>query len=363
MSAALRDPILPWLDRLTDRQELGSLLRDLWWLREPRPASAAVRLRWKPGANMRIGVVLDTATGPAAVLAAGFAARSRAKSDRLAALATQGVPVHRDHDVVVVPAAADPALSGLVPDVSPLTYNPARRWVGRVDGVVLKVHAAAPPVGVGRLLTDPGRRLGAHLPGAEVRTGGRVVRTRWVPGRPPTPVDSPAIREALRALHAASPPAGLPVLDAPTILSAVQRAGDAVVHALPGERARIATLSGALRRAIHAGRWPAPHGLVHGDLSPDQVVVAADGRANLLDLDRAALGPAGWDGATWTMAQLATGRRPLPAPTATEPVLLLAAALLRAPEPFRRLRPAWPALTRSVLDAAARAVDSLGGST
>ena len=44
---------------------------------------------------------------------------------------------------------------------------------------------------------------------------------------------------------------------------------------------------------------------VHGDLSPDQVVMAPDGGVVLLDLDRAAWGPRGWDAACWSASLLA----------------------------------------------------------
>jgi hypothetical protein len=79
----------------------------------------------------------------------------------------------------------------------------------------------------------------------------------------------------------------------------------------------------------------------------------------LLDFDRAAVGPAGWDAAQWTVAQLATGGPPLPPLGTTAPVLVLAAALQRAPEPFRRLRPDWAQRTEAVLAAAEAAAGEL----
>ncbi|MGH3937429.1 MAG: hypothetical protein ACRDTG_02170 [Pseudonocardiaceae bacterium] len=354
MIAAVDDPALPEFARLTDRRGLARLLNGLDWLLEPDGVRAALRLRWKPGRSLRIGAVVPTALGAAAVLVAAFGPGSRSKADKLAEWsALRGAPVHRTGDIVAIPAGADPTLDGLIPSGVPLGYNPVRRWVGWCAGQAVKVHAVAPPPGVAALLTDPSRLLTRHLPAAEVAHNSRVVRTAWLPGTSPTAAELPIVREALTTLHSCPPPAGLPVLDADTVLHAAQAATQSVAATLPLERVRLATLLAALRRACGSGRWPAPTSLVHGDFSADQVVVVPGGRAMLLDLDRAAVGPPGWDAAHWVVAQLAVDAPVLPAPTAPSPILVLAAALLRAPEPFRRLRPAWPQLTRAVLDAAA----------
>lgn len=356
MSEAVDDPVLPEFARLTDRGGLAQLLDRLDWLPEPNGARAALRLRWKPGKSLLTGAVVPTATGPAAVLVAAFGPRSRSKADKLIEWsALRGAPVDRAGDVVAVPAGADHTLDGLIPPGIPLGYNPARRWVGWHAGQAVKVHSVAPPVGVAALLTDPPRLLTRHLPAAEVAHNGRLVRTAWQPGAPPTAAELPMVREALTALHSCPPPAGLPVLDAAVVLHAAQAATRSVAETLPAERARLAALLAALRRACGADRWPAPMTLVHGDFSVDQVVIVPDDRAVLLDLDRAAVGPSGWDTAQWVVAQLVIDAPLLPAPAAPSPILVLAAALLRAPEPFRRLRPAWAQLTRTVLDAAAEA--------
>jgi hypothetical protein len=97
---------------------------------------------------------------------------------------------------------------------------------------------------------------------------------------------------------------------------------------------------------------------LHGDLSPDQIVVT-DRTAVLLDLDRAAVGPAGWDGAQWMVAQLATAAPALPPLDTAAPALVLAAALQRAPEPFRRLHADWVQRTDAVLAAAEAAAGQL----
>ncbi|MGD9527896.1 hypothetical protein [Pseudonocardia sp.] len=398
-AAGPEDPALPELDVLVHRPWLAALLDRLPWLDDPDGAAAAVRLRWKPGTNVRLGAVVPTAHGPAAVLVASFGPGR--KADALAAHARRlDLPAYRAGSLVAVPARADPNLAPLVPADPALAYNPARRWVGRAGGWALKVHAVAPPADVTNLVTNPPPGLAVHLPAAHADHGGRVLRSAWVPGdlrgsrgdRAAAPVqhatvepdgargdpadgpsdlpaddaadlpaDHAAVRAAVAALHATPVPAGLPVLDEVAILPAAQAAAHAVAATLPAERDRLAALVHALQQACTAGRWPPAGTLVHGDLSPDQVVVAC-GRAILLDLDRAARGPAGWDGATWEVAQLAAAPPTAPAaaaPGPTGPILVLAAALLRAPEPFRRLRPGWPRLTSQLLDRAEGAARDL----
>jgi hypothetical protein len=350
------DPDLPAADRLATRARLGRLLDSLPWLDRPDGARAAVRLRWKPATSVRVGAVVPTAAGPAAVLVVAAAPGGESKLDKVAARAAHlGLPVHRGDGVVAVPAAADPQLRGLVPAGTPLAYNPARRWVGRTADGVTKVHAAALPAGVVALLDRPPAALTAHLAPARVDRDGRRVRLDWVPGHPPGPADLAAVAAALDALHRCPAPPGLPVVDADSAVRAASAAARAAASARPAEYGRIVRLLTTLGE--HSHRWPEPAALVHGDFSPDQVVVRDD-HAVLLDLDRAAHGPRGWDWAQWTVAQLACGPVGLPAPAPVDPLLALTAALVRAPEPFRRLRPRWPARLDAVLahaeDAAAR---------
>jgi hypothetical protein len=354
VAAPPRDPALPQLALLTDRDALGTFLARLPWLGTGELRNAALRLRWKPRKNARLGAVLETPDGPAAVLIAAFAAETAHKAARIAAAARHdGLPAHCADGLVVVPDRADPDLGNRVPAGRPLAYNPVRRWVGRVGDEVVKIYVDAPPAGVAALHAAPPRRLARYLPPASVPEPRRA-QTAWVEGRPPVARDMPAIEEALRALHSTPPPTALPVLDAATALVAARRAAGSVALTLPDARSRLARLVDALWQAT----WPATRVLVHGDLSPDQIVVT-DRTAVLLDFDRAAVGPAGWDAAQWTVAQLATGGPPLPPLGATEPVLVLAAALQRAPEPFRRLRPDWAQRTEAVLAAAEAAAGEL----
>lgn len=351
------DPALPALELLVDRGALGDLLDRVGWLVGPRVEQAQLQLRWKPGTNVRAGLVLPTDAGARALLVAAFAGDDSDRSDKARKLADRvrrlGAPVLRDGPFIVMPAWADPALRGLVPaGAVPLRYNPDRRWVGRLGRQVLKVHADPVPAAIRALATR-------FLPGAHSLCGdGRMAVTTWVDGRHPGADDGAAVARALAALHRCEPPAGLPGLGPDDVLLAAERAASSVAAALPAAGDRLARLLEGLRAALPAA-WPSDRAVLHGDLSPDQVLIRPDGTAVLLDLDRATLGPSGWDGAQWTAAQLATGDVPLPAPVTAPPVLLAAACLLRAPEPFRRLRPGWVTLTTTLLDAA-DAMVSLG---
>jgi hypothetical protein len=145
-------------------------------------------------------------------------------------------------------------------------------------------------------------------------------------------------------LHGSSPVEGLARLDDATLRAAAAAgvAGLAVFDPEVADFARglLPALGRALEAAPSVGGGSRPV-LLHGDLSPDQVVVDS-GTAVLLDLDRACMGPAGWDAATWLAGQVAAGGRddPLPLPVEPpEPGLVAAAALARAPEPWRRRLP------------------------
>jgi Ser/Thr protein kinase RdoA (MazF antagonist) len=121
------------------------------------------------------------------------------------------------------------------------------------------------------------------------------------PGRPACPgSDDAAVLAVLTALHGSSPVEGLARLDDATLRAAAAAgvAGLAVFDPEVADFARglLPGLGRALEAAPSVGGGSRPV-LLHGDLSPDQVVVDG-GTAVLLDLDRACMGPAGWDAAT-----------------------------------------------------------------
>ncbi|MEQ3553104.1 hypothetical protein WIS52_21765 [Pseudonocardia nematodicida] len=329
---------------------LDPAARDRLLARHGAGDPVALRLRWKPGTNLRLGVVGTRRS----LLVASFADAGKAD-----ALARRPGAVRDATGLVVLDAVRDPALrlrgAEPVPGMSVLAYNPDRRIVLRSGDEVLKRHAAPPPRAVLDLLTDPPGPLAPHLPGTVVHGTGRSVRSSWVDGRAPGPDDGDAVRDALAALRSCVPPAGLPVLRGGDVHAAAAAAVAALTRILPDSAARTRPALDVLRRAP----WPDPVEPVHGDLSVDQVVVDGD-RAVLLDLDRAAVGPPGWDAAQWTAAAL-TGPGPAWPGPEPDPVLLLAALLQRLPEPFKRLRDGWEADTGRLLDAveetAARVAD------
>ncbi|HEX7353042.1 phosphotransferase [Brachybacterium sp.] len=93
----------------------------------------------------------------------------------------------------------------------------------------------------------------------------------------------------------------------------VPTATAAIADLLPHRADAVDRLSDRLRDALPAG---APHVLIHGDLSPDQVLVSVDETAlpgegrlplRVVDLDRSGLGPAGADLGSWMASCLLSG--------------------------------------------------------
>ncbi|HEU4491597.1 MAG TPA: hypothetical protein VFR74_12075 [Jiangellales bacterium] len=349
-----------------------------------RGDARVVHLRVKPGTSVQAAVEVAGPAGTRPWLLACYAPGDAAKAARDAAYAHRHQlpsvwrPMSR---IVLVPAAGDRALrphgrrlgtpgvrTRPVPglprgETTPLRHNPARRLVAVLESHgerwVLKAHASC---GHG----DHARRLAGAVPAwavaplAGTSRDGRLVAHRWVRGRPARPgSDDAAVVAVLRALHGSPPPEGLPRLDDERLRAAAV-AGVAGLAVFDPEVADFARgLLPSLRRALEAtpvvGGRAAPV-LLHGDLSADQVVVH-HATAVLLDLDRACVGPAGWDAATWLAGQVAAGVRddPLPLPVEPpEPGLVAAASLARAPEPWRRRLPDRGAAAAGLVALAAR---------
>lgn len=127
-----------------------------------------------------------------------------------------------------------------------------------------------------------------------------------------------------------------------------------LVGILPAERERIAWLSAEIQARTASG----PVGLLHGDLSPDQILVSstASGEAEIriVDLDRATTGPAGADVGSWVAACDRAGRTDLadaflagwervagPMSATDLSAWQARAVLAAAVEPFRQLRSDW----------------------
>lgn len=239
--------------------------------------------------------------------------------------------------------------------VRTLSHNPARRFVG---------HWMPPGCGPGwlvRVHADRPRQVAEFVAGRH-----------WAHGDPvPRITDLAAARAEADAL------AG----------RAWQRAdvGGALRAAAVGMTALDTTgLDWSARAAQLASELAtrlagSPVQAAHGDLSPDQLVVTDTAQVCVLDWDRAGLWPAGWDAATWVVTTalgraldraLGTCPRTLldtgalaglvdaseqPVPGGEPPPdVVAAAALLRAPEPFRRRYPEWPDLTELLIRLAER---------
>lgn len=154
----------------------------------------SVRLRWKPGTNLRAGLLVSTAGGVTALLVADFGTDTDKAGKLEEKLRDAGAPVLRDDALVVGPAAADPSLRRWVPPgLVPLSYNPDRRYVGRDGDEVVKVHATAPA---------PAVRSLARSIGGTTWSRHRVGRTPWVPA----PVPAPAVLRAAALLQRAPEP-------------------------------------------------------------------------------------------------------------------------------------------------------------
>lgn len=352
------------------------------------------RLRLKPGRSVQAAVVaplagggtrwwLLTGFGPAGLPKLGKDAAAGGEEavvddrDRwcLAPATTdRALRLHRAWAALV---GADPAAEGAV---EVLAYNPRRRLVARAtgphgDGLVVKVYADPAlrlPRTIDHALVAAGVPTPARtvLPGTHAR---RVQAARWVEGREADPAtDGTALARALGVLHRSDvlvPGRVLGAADLAAATAAAARSLGALLPDLAVPVARVARVIGDALLHLDADRpsssgvlaHPAlgAVGLLHGDLSPDQVVVRA-GETWLLDLDDCRRGPLAWDAATWTAAQVAVGAtEPCQLPgTEPAPLLQAAALVLRSVEPFRRRRPSWDETARRMVALATELVGS-----
>ncbi|WP_019159227.1 aminoglycoside phosphotransferase family protein [Brevibacterium senegalense] len=265
-----------------------------------------------------------------------------------------------------------------------LSYNPWRRLVLRrvapgAPGAsapeaptVLRVWHTAP---ASADLVSPLHAAGVSvLPARRTRVG---IEQPWVAGgdlerllaaeasgRAPTrALDRTA--EAVAGLHAALDTvpglreAGLSRVDP---AGAVVAARDGLEAVMPDLLPAFDRVGEEVRRVLAADR--SRDVLLHGDLSADQVVLDTRGAVRLIDLDRLAIGPAGYDLGGFAAVELIRGRAGTAealvaayreraaavdgtAVRAAEPGDAAVRAwtahhlLLRVAEPFRALAPAW----------------------
>ncbi|WP_380168769.1 hypothetical protein [Jannaschia sp. R86511] len=426
-----QEPGVPGLRLLLDDDALAA-----WLTERLGPAAGAARrtyLRWKPGAGGVARVRLagpvtsdEGRTGGDDLFLAVWHRDSAAKLDKTL-LRGGGSLVVVDHDALAVlgrPAADRdlPALARLQthgsrwlrrldaaddrarqrlnrvagghdPAVT-LAWKPQRRWVGlagdrdgagvvlracrpaALPGVVLRYRAAAHALaGAGASghpvpqLLGVNRRRGLvaveHLPGIALDdvTGAGTASAHHAAGG------------LLARLHGAGAAggatAGVPGLGPDAELRALVAAARTVDLLLPDAGAgEVATELGRALLGLPR-REPV---LLHGDLSPDQLVVAPDGDAGLIDLDEVALGPASYDLAGMAaslrlahpltaddrLADLLAGYAAHHAPPGADELRVRTAAhlLRRAPEPFRSGRDGWAGQVGQAVRAAAQVLRS-----
>lgn len=385
-----RDPAVPGLSLLLDEDRLAQRL------------GAPVRrryLRYKRGTACVLGLDVD---GDRA-FAVAYAPRSAAKLDKTVAAAPAGTLLAVDHALGVLVArpaadrdltgltclAADPrrALAGVLPAadlrgarLTALSHKPQRRWVGRLtlrDGPpnVVRVHRPADARrrhAVARALAGVDLGLPSLL-GADGRRGVSVLT--WLPGTglDELVADGRATAARLRAAGAvvaalhSQPVAGLAERGPREDAADLRRAAAAVAVLVPalGQRSRAL----AERLCAVLAERPAAAVTAHGDLSLDQVVVADDGRAGLVDLDAVTRAEPALDlGGTLAALHVSAVLSSCPAVDVIAAQLLdgydrsldvhrlhahLAAGLVRrAVEPFRLCSPRWPEQVEHVVQLA-----------
>ena len=363
-------------------------------------ASHITRLRYKPGSSVVASLAIttssgDTGTGWIAAYADPTKAHktlARAHRSGFSARAVDGVP-----GVLVGETCADRMLSlplaeiralapDLLADATVLRHNPHRRVVfrSRREGtpVVLKVSAA-----------DGDRAVADACPGGSAarqsalntleRGGVAVLRPRAVHGVPgvetvpwwgdgdlatlAVPGAADTAGQQLAVLHNARPADFLTLSGGVDHGAASRAAAQVIATILPQHTERAAHLAAALQGAA-AALPPRRHALVHGDFSPDQVLVGS-GDVRLIDFDRA-----GIDYAERDLGAFAASAELLGCPALADKLLtgytdagatfdntalhlFTALALMqRSVEPFRAQTHDWAAQTARILDLVEREV-------
>lgn len=404
-----REPALPALRVMLDDDLLSA------WLTERTGTPWRVRrssLRLKPQTSCVLAAAVspaapqpDSATSSTTLLVTGYAPRARQKLEKTAAKAAPGVlwafdpdlrmlaaTVTADRDLPGLGAVADAAerarvlrklLGGAVDaadlEVTTLSYRPHRRWVGVVGAErpllvrALRLPDLSRALGSARALDSSSLPV-SRLRGRSWRLGlvvldfqrGCTLDLRSSDGL------LAAAGTALGALHAH--PSTLPAWGVTDTLTAVRKSLRQVRHLVPDEDLRTRRLAadlGVLLMSTLAD--PAQPATLHGDFSLDQVVGDHDGRPHLIDLDRAARGPAAHDlGSLYAEAAVRAGGSPArtdrmlaavlagyPLPVSPAGLRAHAAAhlLRRAPEGFRGCHADWPARVTRTLDEAERLLD------
>ncbi|MEZ4634387.1 MAG: aminoglycoside phosphotransferase family protein [Caldilineaceae bacterium] len=405
------DVALPGLAALLDGDTLAAALnheRPRWGVRHVE----VTYLRYKPGTNCLVACRIHTENGVELAYAKALHHLDnvhRVDSDHLIALPDLKIKLHRfPHDArlpalqkLCTPAERADLLRRLVPNqpelwqgtITPLHYKPERRLVARVDADDAVADNAVAAL---KFYTADGfeqasaaaRRFSAL---EELRIPQRLGRSRrhsalslsWIQGdslsrRLPSPagqdVPMQAVGAALARIHAHKP-GDLAPITAQHHIAAVSAAAEAVAVTAPwlGEMVTDLAYTVAARIREDDARHHPRGCALHGDFSPDQILITEDGRVAVLDFDNAARGHPAADLGSFIAALIhQSGAQVTPqitgyidqflrgyqtgngAPIQCGQVSTYAAAALirRSPEPFRYRRAAWGEETGRILTCA-----------
>lgn len=219
--------------------------------------------------------------------------------------------VHEQGEVMVFSGAvhADRKLARALRDLPDsgwqvLRYNPQRRLVAATgDGLVVRVHATSAQH-LGKIST---RWQGYGVPAISMFAHGHVAVSPWwgiadLAARPSV-AGTRAAGAAVAKLHAAGVPEDLP--EVPVCVSTSM---SAITESAPGSATRADKLGQRLGVLLPELSRREPSTELHGDLSPDQVLVNETGQIRLIDFDRAGTGPASRDLGSFLAACRRAGR-------------------------------------------------------
>lgn len=356
---------IPRAELLLDAARLSTLLgRDV----------AIVHLRIKPGHNVLVAWrAMDT--GEYGWTEATCDPAKFTNATRRAGRLGQRLMVHSEQEVFLFSGSvwADrklaKALTALHRDgLQILRYNPQRRLVAATpDGLVVRVHADS----VAKLTETSARWQQLGIPAISMfGRGNLAVSPWWGTGNLLTSghaTDSRAAGGMIAALHRR----GSPGADQLAALSTdAVAAATAVSEVAPWLHSRVARLGHRLAVLLPEFSAGEPVTELHGDLSPDQVLVDRESNGiRIIDFDRAGAGPAARDVGSYLAfcrqaGRVELGESFLAGYRAEEPTLAMAsvaaweayAHLTFALSPMRGGDPSWPRHTERAVELAETAL-------
>ena len=260
-------------------------------------------------------LLLDYGDGSSSVAGQWFAdpARLQAVAEQTGSVSPDAVSCDVDVGVLLQRGGVDrrlPALAGIVADevATLVVHRPERRAVvrRRGSGATTYVKMVRPGRALPGTTALPGLRVPVVL-GAEPYRGtvehaelaGRALHdilgdVGSTSGRADTVSRAfAAAGQAVRALHATTPPAGTPSHRPDEEVAVTSRWLDhALAHCVfdRSDQTSAADALGKLRTDLGGLAGPSTHTLVHRDLHDKQILVAGEDDAGLLDLDTLAVG-------------------------------------------------------------------------